>query len=122
MPNAAEYAKRKLTGLCGMCGSRPAATGLTKCEVCREVQVKFAEAAYIERQLNGLCGSCGRPAVVGLLICDVHRSANKRNNRAHIDRIEARIGTRHSLPEWRIRECEREQQRVREIREVINAR
>lgn len=83
MPAAKDYFKRKLSGRCSRCGSKPAEDGLVSCRICRDVIKKRA--------------------------------------RVQVDQIEARIGIRSTMPEWKIREREQEQQRVREIREIINA-
>jgi hypothetical protein len=74
--NRLERERRKVAGLCYVCGCKPA-PGMKTCPACLDRQRK----KYAGRRAFGLCIYCGRPAVAGKTGCHrcqrVQRAASK---------------------------------------------
>lgn len=82
------------------------------------------KAIYAARKAAGLCVGerqfslrCPNPAELGRVRCarcaDLKIISNRAVHKREGDRIEARIGTRHSTPEWKIKQIEADREFAR---------
>jgi len=65
---AVKRKKRRLLGLCTVCGCQPE-PGYTKCLICKEKHNKFNREVRRLRVLAGLCSECDAPQVLGRTKC-----------------------------------------------------
>lgn len=71
----------KELGLCVLC-RKPAAPGVTRCEVCRVKDLRRGKVTYTTRKAAGLCLHCAAGAVVGKTRCLACAERDRANGKA----------------------------------------
>lgn len=80
---------------------------------------KLKDAGFIRNGVH-FCRRCGtHPALDGYTRCHLCRPDDLLSSSRQADRIEARISTRSIMPEWKIREIEKNQEEARERKERL---
>lgn len=94
------YERRKASGICVKCGTRPAEHGKTRCRICNFIEARRAKSyrGDIDRNARpsyGLCYICGEKAMDGKRLCkkcaetSIKNLQNRGSNENHPWKIES---------------------------------